>query len=211
MIFVVTAHTRTDEDRNDLAKCTASIRAFHPDGTVFVVNNGLDVLDCSELGIDAIIDPVQPHYEAGAMWAAYRYAWAYRDSAMCFIQDSMWLEHPIAFDDRDVLLFDTKKDWFGATKAVRAATLTQMTHTKYPALASGFQIVQHCSMVASLDVMHRLSTIGLPAVRPNAKHESCAYERTLGMCLIHMGHRDEMTDRLLIPDGVVGKKWKRRK
>lgn len=188
-------------------RCIKSIRRYHPDASVVVVDSDSDDRKyLSKLGKFAnthVLDVRNRNYVLGAVWRALE---EYQDDFAYVLHDSMLLKGNISFlEDHDVTSIRYFRSWMGVDfrsgdaegDAVRFGydTEQQMLWSLDQFKGLGFRYrlpvfdgVFGCSFAARVSVLERLKELGFHRILAENKWQDQAMERNLGIFLNTLGY-----------------------
>ena len=177
-----------------VVKSVASIRLYHPDEKILVVDSDSD--DTSYLKflekIPNVIaaDAKNKNYIDGAFWYAFE---NYRDEEWyCVLQDSITIKHSFdEFINGDELFYSLM--WFNEVirdpLALKHLETLFSTHLKKYGPLSDPSVVGCWGpcFLAKKEILTRLKDNNLDKCKSTNKHESQVIERLWGICLAHEG------------------------
>lgn len=186
MIFSIVSKCESDIHKADLFSCVESIKKFHPNDKIVVVDScSNDKSHFSELEMKNVIvcDISNKNYESGGMWHVYK---NFYDEKYVFLQDSMYLTDSLEkYGNLDFKPINFCDDWEHTKPSHREWVMEKLKTTKYRYLDSGFKMIQFNSFLISRNVLDILHRNGISNILPTNKTQSEAMERLLGIVLTH--------------------------
>lgn len=210
LVFSIVTKCITPVHVEDVVKCVESIRRFHPNEKIVIVDSdspNRSYMDKVRHTNNLYIEDIKnTGYEAGAMWHVYN---NYVAENYVFMQDSMQLTRSIEpFIGSELKVINIIKDWFGANNGDHEFAKEYMPKSKYVYRDSNFKMVQYNSYLIKRKILDQLKDNDFDKIIPYDKHGSCAMERITGIVFTDMGLLEH---DYLFPRGTFHKIWRSRK
>lgn len=209
LVFSITTKCMDLVHIEDIIKCVKSIRKFHPNDKIVIVDSdspNRDYMDeVKHINNLHIEDIKNTGYETGAMWYVYN---NYIAENYMFMQDSMYLTRSIEpFIGSELKIISTTENWHYATEENHEFAKKYMPKSKYKYRDSNFKIVQYNSCLVKRKVLDQLKNNNFDKIIPYNKIGSCAMERITGIAFTDMGLLEQ---DYLFPKETFHKIWRGR-
>jgi len=208
MIFSITCRCINSVNKQDIIKCVKSIKTFHPDTRIVVVDSDSPdksyFSEVEALGV-IIADIKNKNYETGGIWHTFN---NYTDDVYVFLQDSMVLNKSLSeYMGSDLRIINFYEGWKDGKPEEKAWSRQQMENTEYEYQESNFKMLQYNSFLASRNTLIKLQAKKLDRILPTEKAHAQAMERIFGMALSQEG----LMENALLPANTITKIWRQRK
>tara|TARA_Y100000310_G_scaffold307724_1_gene350068 strand:+ start:212 stop:928 length:717 start_codon:yes stop_codon:yes gene_type:complete len=178
-----------------VARCVESIRSFHPDEKILIVDSDSDDLAyfeyLKEIPNVIVADIKNKNYLDGAVWYAYN---EYPDEDWyCLLQDSITVKHSFdEFINGEGRFYSLM--WFQETFSLYGPPEKEYLNKMFDTHLKEYKSILHTlndsvvgcwgpCFVANREILTRLKDNGLDKCLPTDKFESNVTERLWGMCV----------------------------